>query len=120
MNEHDFAFPSDEETHDSMDRDKMKAVYELVKYNCWSEDLLSGDLFTFVERVLQPREFFVLEELIRGTPEDEIVRVLRKSSPQRTFSHGSLRAMKSKIKKKIFQGRNYEVQGWIRRGKNER
>lgn len=120
MDELDFKFPDNEETCDSMERDKFKAVYELLKYGRWSEDLLSTELFTYAERILQPREFFVLEELINGTSDSEIVRVLRKTSPQKTFSHGSLRAVKSKIKKKIFQGRSYEIQGWIRGGNYER
>ena len=58
-----------------MEQERLKLVVELHK-NIWNEELLSDLLFKDTIRVLDAREFFVLEEKINGTSNEQLTILL--------------------------------------------
>lgn len=98
-----------------IDEERLTALYLLHQQNYWSEELLSDALFgKTVETVLTPRERFVLEEKVNGTSDKRIINILKKSSPQQTFSASTLLSYESNIKRKLRDGFEQRLPGWIK------
>lgn len=101
----------------------MEVVQHLIIDDHWDERLLSQDIFGSLEELLEPREFFILEEMVRicndpncnkDYEEGVLVGSMKKNSPQGNFMVSSLSARKSEIKTKITRHNQDKLPGWIR------
>lgn len=93
----------------------MDILVHLYRHDFWDERLLEPTLFGDLENLLAPREFFIMEELIKGTANEEIIAILKKNSPQGTFDEvEGLIKYKSNIRKKIKDNYQTQLPGWIR------
>jgi hypothetical protein len=102
-------------TAKSTQHEKQNALFDLIQYDVWGEDLLSDMLFgKSVETVLAPRERFILEAKVQGYSDKYIMSILRHRSPQQSLSEESYEAYKDRIKRKLRDGYNPEIAGWIR------
>ena len=98
----------------SLAQERMEVLYALHRYDVWGEDLLSDILFgNVVESVLEPRERFILEMKVDGKSDKYIRHVLNYHAPK-GLSLASYCMIKSRIKKKLREGFNQELPGWIR------
>ncbi len=87
------------------------AILAVVEKDEWHADLLSHELFWYLENVLTPREFFVLEEKIAGKSDAEIALELR---PKNSTNHYYVSPIKSAIKAKLENRIKRELPGWVR------
>jgi len=95
-------------------KDRLRVLHELFAMDMWNEELM-GELFVnVIETVLHPRERFIVEMKCEGKSDEYIWNTLRKSSPQRSLSLASYEATKRGIKKKLKDGFQQQLPGWVR------
>lgn len=95
--------------------ERQQILVSLFKYDIWDERLLSDTLFgKTVTTVLTPRERFVMEMKIDGRSDNYIANVLKQRSPKSSFAYDTVGRMKSDIKRKLKDGFNTRVPGWVK------
>ena len=101
----------------------MEIVQHLIVDDHWDEKLLSQHIFGSLEELLEPREFLILEEMVRicnaieynkDYEEGVLTGMLKKNSPQGNFTFTGLRLAKVVIKQKITRHNQDRLPGWIR------